>query len=107
MNYTIEMLEAPLSDDPVLLDAELKELRAAQLNRAKFEPNPNASDEVNAANSRHHDHIEALMIRRQISIIAFLRKTGTTGPAKGGGKRAKKAGADFAALQARILGTAA
>ena len=104
MNTSPPLAEADLATtDPIILDQELKLLRGEQFNMEDWKPAADATEEANAESKRHYDDRVAFLIRRQIAILAALRKTGT-GPAKAGGKRAKKAPTDLAALEAKLMG---
>lgn len=87
--------------DPIKLNELLRQYRAEQLSR-KWQPDANASDQANEAAKAAFDKRTAWLINQQIGILAKSRKTGTTGPAKAGGKRAKRAPIDIASLNARL-----
>jgi hypothetical protein len=87
--------------DPIALDAMLKSLRLEQ-NSRRYIPDPTLSEEQNAHKRHDYDKRTAELIKLQIGILSKQRKTGTTGPAKAGGKRAKKAPVDLLALERKL-----
>lgn len=95
---------APPQGDFVSLNARLLALRSEQLElrRRGFTPDPNLSDAENSALAAAFQDRLRLMVREQLSILAALRKT-SSGPAKQGGKRAKKVPLDLDALENSIL----
>lgn len=96
---------APEIQDPAILDAMLKQHRLEQMSR-KWAPDESLSEEENSKLKLAFDERTAWLIKQQLSIISRLRKTGTTGPAKAGGKRAKRAPKDIRALEMKIMGGA-
>lgn len=92
--------------DPQVLSQMLNRYSEEQtlLETEGFVADSTLSDEQNAERKQQFDMKLASLIEKQIGIIFKLRKT-ATGPAKAGGKRAKKAPADLAALDAAIFGT--
>lgn len=92
-----------LEDDPLTLQARFDALRAQYEDRrqkiAKGElvPPPGLEEIALAAWRREQDEITANLISAQIKLIALQRRT-TQGPARKGGKRAKKAPIDLDAL---------
>lgn len=91
-------------NDPSKLTAFFEQASAKhkELVRAGCVPDSTLSDEANAENHRIFDDQLRLLIRRQIDCITKLRKT-STGPAKAGGKRAKKAPVDLKSLEDAIF----
>jgi hypothetical protein len=98
------MSTAGMSPQFVDLNVKLKQLQAEQLLLDQLGPpyDPEKSDQENAlAAQTFHDKMRALM-KEQLTIYATLRKT-AAGPARAGGKRAKKAPLDLAALEDSVF----
>lgn len=94
---TIEPTESPIE-----LEARFRALRARYLARSELAREgkhiqPGLSEEARSEAVAAFEAETAQLIQEQLSIIARLRRT-ATGPAKAGGKRAKKAPIDLAAL---------
>lgn len=102
MNQNSPLPEQPVN--PIQLHEELTQLQRQQLTRPKWNADPTKSDEENARAKELYEAEEAALICKQIDILMVLRRTGTTGPAKAGGKRAKAQPKDINAIAARILG---
>ena len=65
-------------------------------------PNPNISDYENAILRKNYEETLAAKVKEQLAILATLRTT-AAGPAKAGGKRAKKAPIDLEALESSLF----
>jgi len=91
--------------DPIKLNARLNDARAEQLAMMKkgWIPDPRFSEEENSTAQVEWEAKLQALIREQMGIIFVLRKT-STGPAKAGGKRAKKAPIDLSAVDDAIFG---
>lgn len=88
--------------DPFL---RLRELQAEQLQLEArgFKPDPAKSEADNARDAFHFQDRMRKLILEQLELYTILRKT-SAGPARAGGKRAKKAPLDLAALEASVFG---
>lgn len=91
--------------DPVQLAAILFEKNKEQLEmqRKGFQEDPAKSPEENAQLRLAWEEKLRVLCHTQMQIVFFIRKTGT-GPAKAGGKRAKKAPLDQRAIDDAIFG---
>lgn len=89
----------PLPDDPIALDAELKQLHARQLERKRLglQLPPDCTSTTADRLLREWNDLAAQETRRMIDILTKLRKT-ATGPAARGSKRGKKLPIDIEAF---------
>jgi hypothetical protein len=96
------LTSVPLEEvtDPIALEARFKELRRqSDQTKLGIQPPENASEAEIYALREAHSARQVSLVREQIEIIAKLRGK-ASGPAKGGGKRAKKAPIDMSHLLA-------
>lgn len=107
MSLTLSNGNLSLDEDPLVLQARFDALRAEYEERrqaiAKGTLCPPAGLEeiALAAWRKEQDEITANMISEQIKLLAMLRRT-TQGPARKGGKRAKKAPVDLDSLDEEL-----
>lgn len=91
----------PLTHDQLL--ARRQALGARQLELEKGCPyDPTLSEADNAKKQYFHQEELKHVVREQLDIMAKMRST-AAGPAKAGGKRAKKAPVDLAALEDSVF----
>jgi hypothetical protein len=103
MNHSLVPVVPPLVEetvDPIILEARLKDLRR-QYDQTKLgvQMPAGASEEEIYALREAHSARQVSIVKESIAIIAKLRGK-ASGPAKGGGKRAKKAPIDMSHLLA-------
>lgn len=93
-----------LPSDPVALIARREALgrKQAELEARGAPYDDKLSDGENARNQYFFQEELRQCVKEQLEIMAILRKT-AAGPAKAGGKRAKKAPVDLSALEDSIF----
>lgn len=100
MSSLLPVIPAQEESDPIVLEARLKELRK-QYDQSRLGAQiPEGASEAELYSLREsHSARQISLVKEQIEIIAKLRGK-ASGPAKAGGKRAKKAPIDLSHLLA-------
>lgn len=92
----------PLTADQLVAKRHALGLRQQELEARGCPYDAGLSDVENAKRQYFHQEELRQLVREQLEIMAKLRNT-AAGPAKAGGKRAKKAPVDLAALEDSVL----
>ena len=95
--------ERPLTHEELLVRRQQLGIKQSEMETKGCPYDPTKSDAENAKAQYFFQEELRQVVRDQLDIMAILRKT-AAGPAKAGGKRAKKAPVDLGALEDSVFG---